>query len=108
MNIDLRSIEISIENRDSIGRPRAVFIAGGPRQQHDLVCDLRSRCPDLLTVNEIAIGNLLREGFDTGRVEPGIRLRETEAALIFARDQPRNPACFLVRRPFYDNGMGSK
>ncbi len=59
-------------------------------------------------MNEVTARNLLREGFDTGRIESGIRFGETEAALIFACDQPRNPARFLVRRPFYDNGMGSK
>src|ERR1700687_897020 len=105
MNLDLRSIEIGVENRNSVCRARAVFITGGPRQQHDLVCDLGSRGPDLLTMNEVAARNLLREGFDTGRVEPGIRLGETEAALILARDQARNPARFLIRCPFDDNGV---
>src|ERR1700730_13632666 len=107
MNLDLRSIEIGIENRDSIGRTRAVLVAGGPRQQHDLVRDLSGRGPDLLTMNEVAARNFLREGFDTGRIESGIRLGETEAALIITCDQPRNPARFLVRRPLHDNGMWS-
>src|ERR1700687_790 len=56
-------------------------------------------------MNKVAARNLLREGFDTGRVEPGIRLGETETALILARDQPRDPARFLLRRALHDDGV---
>src|SRR3954465_13861799 len=108
MNIDLRPIEVRVENRDAIGRPRTILVFGRPGQQHDLVGHLSGRGPDLLTMNKVAARSLLRERLDTGRVEPGVRLGETEAALIFACDQPPNPARFLIRRPFYDNGMRPK
>ena len=105
MNIDLGSVEVGVEDRDAVGRPRAILVFGGPGQQHDLVGDLRGRGPDLLAVHEVAAGNLLREGLDPGRVQSGIRLGETEAALIFAGDQPRNPARLLLRRALHDDRM---
>src|SRR5258708_5104504 len=105
MNIDLRPIEVGVENRDSISRPRAIPVLGRPGQQHDLVCDLRGRGPDLLAMHKVAARNLLREGFDTGGVKSGIRFGETEAALVFARNQPRNPACLLLRRALDDDRM---
>ena len=105
MNINFRPIEIGIENRDAIGRTRALFIAGRSRQQHDLVGDLRGGGPDLLAVNEITPGALLRERLDARGVQSGIRFGEAEAALILPSDQPRNPSRFLVRRALDDDGM---
>src|SRR3954453_22066340 len=98
MNIDLRAIEVCVENRDAVGRTRAILVFSRPGQQHDLVGDLSGRGPDLLTMNKVAARNLLREGFDTGGVEPGVWFGKSEATLIFACDQPRNPARFLIRR----------
>src|ERR1700694_6172738 len=59
-------------------------------------------------MNDVTIRNLLREGFDAGRIKPGIRLSETETALVFACDQPRTPAGFLLRRALHDDGMRSE
>ena len=52
MNIDLGPVEVGVEDRDAVGRPRAILVFGGPGQQHDLVGDLRGRGPDLLAVDE--------------------------------------------------------
>ena len=104
-DLDLRAVEIGVEDRDAVGRPRAILIAGGAGQQHDLVGDLRRRGPDLLPVNDVAARNLLREGLDAGGVEAGIRLGEPERALILARDQPRHPARLLLRRALHDDRM---
>ena len=81
----------------SVGRV-AVLELGGARQQHDLVGDLRGRGPDLLPVDDVAARHLLGEGLDARGVEPGIGLGEAEAALVLARDQPRQPARLLLGR----------
>src|SRR3981081_435714 len=57
VNIGLGPVEVGVEDRDAVGRPRAILVFGGPGQQHDLVGDLRSRGPDLLAMDEIATGN---------------------------------------------------
>src|ERR1700676_826842 len=56
-------------------------------------------------MNEVAARSLLRERLDTGWCEPRTRLGETEKALILARDQPRDPAGFLLRRALHDDGV---
>src|SRR5258708_24466141 len=105
MNIGLLASEIGVEKRDSVSWACAILIAGCPRQQHDLVCDLRGRGPDLLAAHEVTARNPLGEGLDAGGVKAGIRFGETEAALIFTRDQPRNPAGFLVPRALHADRM---
>src|ERR1039458_9864276 len=53
-DLDLRSVEIGVEDRDAVSRPCAVLITGGSGQQHDLVGDLRRRGPHFLPVNDVA------------------------------------------------------
>ena len=101
----LDAVEVGVEDRDAVGRTLAILVLRRARQQHDLVGDLRGRGPDLLAVHEIAARHLLREGLDPGRVEPGVRLGEAEAALVLAGDQPRNPARLLLRRAVHDDRM---
>src|SRR4051794_36392654 len=108
MNINLGAVEVGVEDRDAFGRPRAILVFGGAGQQHDLVGDLRGRGPDLLAMDEVTAGHPLREGLDPCRVEPGVRLGETEAALILANDQPRNPARLLLRRSLHDDRVRSE
>ena len=56
-------------------------------------------------MDEVAARDFLRKGLDAGRVEPGVRLGEAEAALILAGDQPRDPARLLLRRSLHDDRM---
>ena len=93
-DLDRGTVEIGIEDRDAVGRLAAILELGRPR-----------RGPDLLAGDPVAARNLGGEGLDRGRVEAGIRFGEAEAALIFAGDQPRNPACLLFRGAIDDDGM---
>src|SRR5258708_29298277 len=108
MNIDLRPIEVSVEDRDAVGRPRTILIFGGPGQQHDLVGDLRGRGPDFLAVYEVTARYLLSKSLDPGRVQPSVRFGETEAALIFTGDQPRDPARLLLWCALHNDRMGTE
>src|ERR1700734_1652177 len=103
LHVDLRAVEIGVEDGNAVGRALAVFVFRGAGQQHDLARDLRGRGPNLLPSYDIAAGNLFREGLDARCIEASVRLGETEGALVFAGDQPRDPARFLLRRALHDD-----
>jgi hypothetical protein len=78
------------------------------RQQHDLARHLRRRCPDFLAPHPITARHFLGEGLDGCGVEPCIRFRDAEAALILARHKRRNPALLLFVRTEHHDGMWSE
>ena len=87
------------------GRPLALVLGRGPRQQQDLVGNLGRRGPHLAARHAVAARHALGEGLDAGGVEPGIGLRHAETRLLIAAHQRRQPALLLLRRPMHDDGM---
>ena len=104
-HLDLLSIELREEDGHAVGGLRAVLERRRARQQQDVVGNLRGRCPDLAAVDEITAVDLLREGLDLRRVEPGVRLGDAEAGLLRAGDQRAQHALLLLGSAQHDDRM---
>src|SRR3546814_4732157 len=101
MDVDLAAVEVGVEDGYAVGRLGAVLELGRACEQHDSVRDLRGRGPYLLAMDDIPARHLLGEGLDPRRVDPRIGLGEAEAALVFARAEPRHPAGLLLGRALH-------
>ena len=98
VHVDLATVQVGVEDRDAVGRAFAVFQLGGARQQHDLVRHLSGRGPDFLPLHLVPARDLLRKGLDGGGVQAGVRLGETERALVLALHERGQPALALLGR----------
>ena len=94
-DLDLRAVEVRVEQRQAVGRLPALLLWSGAGDQEHLVGDLRRRRPHLLAVYHVAVAVAFGAGVEGGRVEAGIGLGDGEAALYLALDDVGQDAPLL-------------
>src|SRR5690606_20969517 len=102
-DLDLVPVEVGIEQADAVHASLALLARRGPREQQDLVCLLRRRGPHLLAVRDVFLPVPLGTRFESGGVEPGIRLGHAEAGLLLTLDERHEHALPLVGRAVDDD-----
>ena len=107
-HLDLFAVEVGVEQGHALRRALAVFLGRGAGQQQDLIGDLGGRGPHLAALHDITALHAGSESRDAGRVEPGVRLGDAEASLLFAFDERREPIRLLFGRAMHDDRMRPK
>ena len=102
-HLDLRSIEVGVEQREPFGLALDLVERRGAREQQHLVRDLRGGDPDLLAVDQIAAVAPFRAGLELRRVEPRVGFGHRKADLVLpAHDRGKHALLLLLRAEQHD------
>src|SRR5437879_2911033 len=97
MNRNAATIEIGIEQAETVSRVLHFFQRRSACQQQNLFGDLGSGDPDLLAVDDVFVAGSYRAGFQLRGVEAGIGFGDGEAGLLCPFDDRRqHPLALLV------------
>ena len=95
-NIAIRTVQVGVEQRHSLGWPLAVFFGRGSGQQHDFVRYLCIGCPHFPAVNYVTIVVRLGARLDRSSVQPGVGLGDPETGFTPPLYQVGQPALLLL------------
>src|SRR6266851_767712 len=97
MNRNAATIEIGIEQAETVSRILHFFQRRSACQQQNLFGDLGSGDPDLLAADDVFVAGSYRAGFQLRGVEAGIGFGDGEAGLLCPFDDRRqHPLALLV------------
>ncbi len=104
-NLDLRAVEVGVEEAEALGLARHLLQGRGPRQDQGLIGDLGGRDPDLLPGDDVVLAALVGAQLDLRGVEAGVGLGHRKAGLVLAADQRRQHAVLLLLRAEDDDRL---
>ncbi|MNY14230.1 hypothetical protein D3C86_1473990 [compost metagenome] len=104
-HFDLFTVQVGIEERQTLGGFFHLGQRGGPRQQQHLAGHLRRRYPDLAAVHDVFVALAYGPGAEFGRVQAGVRFGDGKAGFLAAGDQRLQPAAALLVAAKHHDGV---